>query len=138
MDTSIIRNVALISHGGAGKTSLSEAILFNAKITKRLGDIDSGTSVMDYDPVEIARKLSTNIKVATVEWNRYHLNIIDTPGYANFLHEAKIALSAASGAVVLASAITGVKAETERVWGFANEFSLARLIFINNMDKERA
>jgi elongation factor G len=138
MDTSIIRNVAFISHGGAGKTSLSEAILFNAKITKRLGDIESGTSVMDYDPVEIARKLSTNIKVATVEWNRYHLNIIDTPGYANFLHEAKIALSAASGAVVLASAITGVKAETERVWGYANEFSLARLIFINKMDKERA
>ncbi|MDR0453454.1 MAG: elongation factor G [Deferribacteraceae bacterium] len=138
MDTQMIRNVAFISHGGAGKTSLVEAILFNAGITKRIGDIENGTSVMDYDPVEISRKLSINLKSATVEWNKYLLNIIDTPGYANFLHETKVALSAAGSAVVIASAITGIKAETERVWEYADEFSLARLIFVNKMDKERA
>ncbi|MDR2884871.1 MAG: elongation factor G [Deferribacteraceae bacterium] len=138
MDTQVIRDVAFISHGGAGKTSLVEAILFNSGITKRIGDIETGTSMMDYDPVEISRKLSINTKVATIEWNKNLLNIIDTPGYANFLHETKSALCAASGAVVLASAITGVKAETSRVWAFANEYSLARLIFINKMDKERA
>ncbi|MDR2869876.1 MAG: elongation factor G [Deferribacteraceae bacterium] len=134
----MIRNVAFISHGGAGKTSLVEAILYNTGLTKRIGEIDAGSSVMDYDPIEISRKLSINAKVATVEWNKYLLNIIDTPGYANFLHETKAALFAAGSAIVLASAITGVKAETQRVWQYADEYSLSRMIFINKMDKERA
>lgn len=138
MDAQMIRNIAFISHGGAGKTSLVEAILFNAGHTKRIGETDSGTSIMDHDPIEISRKLSINSKVATVEWNKYLLNIIDTPGYSNFLHETNIALSAAGGAVVIASAITGVKAETQRVWAYANQYSLARLVFINKMDKEHA
>ena len=138
MDTQMIRNVAFVSHGGVGKTSLIEAILFSAGITKRIGDIENGTSIMDYDPVEISRKLSINMKAASVEWNKHLLNIIDTPGYANFLHDTKVALSAVGGSVLIASAITGIKAETERVWEYADEFSLARLIFVNKMDKERA
>ena len=138
MDTQMIRNVAFISHGGAGKTSLIEDVLFNAGITKRIGSTESGSSSLDYDPVEVARGLSINAKVASVEWNKYLLNIIDTPGYANFLHDTKVALSAASSAVLLASAITGIKAETQRVWDYADEFSLSRIIFINKMDKERA
>lgn len=138
MDIRSIRNVAFISHGGAGKTSLIEAILFNAGATNRIGDIESGTSVLDYDPIEIARKVSINTKVATVEWNKCTLNILDTPGYSNFLHETKTALSAVSGVVVLASAITGIKAETEQVWNYANNYSLSRLIFVNKMDKENA
>lgn len=138
METSSIRNVAFISHGGAGKTSLIEAILYNAGGTQRIGSVDAGTSVMDFDPVEIERKFSTNAKVASVVWNKTLLNIVDTPGYANFLHETKCALSAVDGAVIIASAITGVKAETKRVWNYADEYGLSKLIFINKMDKEYA
>lgn len=138
METSMIRNVAFISHGGAGKTSLIEAVLYNTGATERIGDIGSGTSVMDFDPVEIERKFSINSKVASVTWNKILLNILDTPGYSNFLQEAKCALAAVDSAVVIASAITGVKAETKRVWQFADEYNLAKLIFVNKMDKERA
>lgn len=138
MDIKRIRNVAFISHGGAGKTSLVEAILFNAKATNRIGSVDNGTSVMDFDPVEIERHLSLHAKVSSIEWLETQINIVDTPGYANFLHETRAGLSAVGGAVVIASAITGVKAETQRVWKFAEEFDLAKLIFVNKMDKDRA
>jgi len=138
METKSIRNVAFISHGGAGKTSLVETILFNAGATNRIGSVDQGTSVMDFDPVEIERKISIHSKVSTIEWNKSQINIVDTPGYGNFLHETRCALSAVGGAVVIASAITGVKAETKRVWDFAEENDLAKIIFVNKMDKERA
>ncbi|WP_022850122.1 elongation factor G [Limisalsivibrio acetivorans] len=138
MEIGKIRNVAFISHGGAGKTSLVETILFNAGSTNRIGSVENGTSVMDYDPVEIARKLSIHSKVSSVDWNRFQINIIDTPGYSNFLHETKAAVSAVGGAVVIASAITGIKAETQRVWQFADENELAKIIFVNKMDKDRA
>ncbi len=122
-----------------GKTSLVEAILFNAKATNRIGSVDNGTSVMDFDPVEIERNISLNAKVSSIEWLKTQINIIDTPGYANFLHETRAGLSAVGGAVVIASAITGVKAETKRVWGgFAEEFDLAKIIYVNKMDKDRA
>ena len=137
-DINKIRNVAFISHGGAGKTSLIEAILLNTKITKKLGSVENGTSVMDFDPVEIERKISINSKVCSVEWDNFLLNIVDTPGYSNFLHETKAALSEVVGAVVIASAITGVKAETERVWKFSDQYDHAKKIFVNKMDKERA
>lgn len=138
METSMIRNVAFISHGGAGKTSLIEAVLYNTGATQKIGNIESGTSMMDFDQIEIERKFSINAKVASVTWNKNLLNIIDTPGYTNFLHETKCALSAVDGAVIIASAITGVKAETIRVWQYAEEYNLSKLIFINKMDKERA
>lgn len=138
METKDIRNVAFISHGGAGKTSLVETILFNAKAVNRIGSVDNGTSVMDFDPVEIERGISLNSKVSSIEWLKTQINIVDTPGYANFLHETRAGLSAVGGAVVIASAITGVKAETKRVWDFADEFDLAKVIFVNKMDKERA
>jgi elongation factor G len=112
--------------------------LFNAKATNRIGSVDNGTSIMDFDPVEISRKITINPKISTIEWNKHLLNLVDTPGYANFLHETKAALSAVGGAVVIASAISGIKAETERVWKFSEEFDLAKLIFVNKMDKERA
>lgn len=138
METSMIRNVAFISHGGAGKTSLIEAVLYNTGATQKIGSIETGTSMMDYDQIEIEHKFSINSKVASVTWNKNLLNIIDTPGYTNFLHETKCALSAVDGAVIIASAITGVKAETLRVWQYAEEYNLSKLIFINKMDKERA
>ena len=133
-----IRNVAFISHGGAGKTSLIEAILFNANLTNRLGSVDNGTSIMDFDPVEVDRKISINAKVCTLEWNNILLNILDTPGYGNFLHETKAALSVVGSAILIASAISGIKAETERVWEYSEQFDLSKIIFINKMDKERA
>lgn len=138
METSLIRNVAFISHGGAGKTSLIEAVLYNTGATQKIGKVETGTSVMDFDQIEIERKFSINAKVASVTWNKNLLNIIDTPGYTNFLHETKCALSAVDGAVIIASAITGVKAETLKVWQYAEEYNLSKLIFINKMDKERA
>lgn len=138
METSMIRNVAFISHGGAGITSLIEAVLFNTGATKKIGSIQNGTSVMDYGTVEISRKFSNSAKVASVNWNKYLLNIVDTPGYTNFLHETKCALAAVDGVVVLASAITGVKAETLKVWKYAEDYNLSKLIFVNKMDKERA
>lgn len=138
METSMIRNVAFISHGGAGKTSLIEAVLYNTGATQKIGSIETGTSMMDFDQIEIEHKFSINSKVASVTWNKNLLNIIDTPGYTNFLHETKCALSAVDGAVIIASAITGVKAETLRVWQYAEEYNLSKLIFINKMDKERA
>lgn len=118
METKDIRNVAFISHGGAGKTSLVETILFNAKATNRIGSVDNGTSVMDFDPVEIDRGISLNSKVSSIEWLKTQINIVDTPGYANFLHETRAGLSAVGGAVVIASAITGVKAETKESGAF--------------------
>jgi elongation factor G len=133
-----IRNVAFISHGGAGKTSLIEAILFNANLTNRLGSVDNGTSIMDFDPVEVERKISINAKVCSLEWNKILLNILDTPGYGNFLHETKAALSVVGSAILIASAISGIKAETERVWDYSEQFDLSKIIFINKMDKERA
>jgi elongation factor G len=137
-DINNIRNVVFISHGGAGKTSLVDTILYNAKANNRIGSVDNGTSMLDFDPVEIERKISINLKVASIEWSNKLINIIDTPGYANFLHETKCAISAVGGAVVVASAITGVKVETERVWKYADEYDLAKIIFVNKMDKERA
>lgn len=138
METSAIRNVAFISHGGAGKTSLVETILFNAGATNRIGSIEAGSSVMDFDPVEIERQISIQSKACSIEWNDCLLNIVDTPGYGNFLHETRAAISALGGAVVIASAITGVKAETQRVWQFADDNDMAKLIFVNKMDKDRA
>lgn len=138
METGKIRNLAFISHGGAGKTSLAETILFNAGSVNRIGSVENGTSVMDFDPVEIKRKLSIHSKASSIEWNKHLLNIVDTPGYSNFLHETKAALTSVGSAVVIASAITGVKAETKRVWEYADENDLAKIIFINKMDKERA
>lgn len=137
-ETKNIRNVAFISHGGAGKTSLVDTILYNAKVNNRIGSVENGTSLIDFDPVEIERKISINLKVASIEWNNNLINIVDTPGYANFLHETKCAVSAVGGAVVVASAITGIKVETERVWKYADEYDLAKIIFVNKMDKERA
>ncbi|MCD8491966.1 MAG: GTP-binding protein [Geovibrio sp.] len=138
MEIGRIRNVAFISHGGAGKTSLAEAILFNAGAVNRIGSVENGTSFMDFDPVEIKRKLSIHSKVSSIEWNKHLINIVDTPGYSNFLHETKAAVTAVGGAVVIASAITGVKAETQRVWQYADDNDLAKVVFVNKMDKDRA
>jgi elongation factor G len=137
-DADRIRNVAVIAHGGAGKTSLVEAMLFDAGSTDRLGNVEDGTTVTDYEPEEVDRKISISSALAYLTWNDCLINLIDTPGFINFLEEAKGSMSAADGAVVLVSAIEGIRGETEKLWGYAEEFGMPRLVFVNKMDKEAA
>ncbi|GMR04836.1 MAG: elongation factor G [Thermodesulfobacteriota bacterium] len=132
------RNIAVIAHGGAGKTTLSEAILYNAKATDRLGSVDRGTSILDFEPEEHKRKISISSAVHHYNWAEHRVNIIDTPGYSNFLNETKSSLRVVGGAVVMLSAISGVKAQTERIWKYADEFEVSRIVFVNKVDRERA
>ncbi|MEW6409144.1 MAG: elongation factor G [Nitrospirota bacterium] len=138
VDTDRLRNIAIISHGGGGKTSLCEAILFNAKAIDRLGKTTEGNTVMDYEPEEISKNISISSSVAFCEWNGHRLNIIDTPGYINFIEDTKGCLRVADGAVVIISALSGVKAETEKVWRYATDYEIPRIAFVNKMDRERA
>ena len=131
-----IRNVAVIAHGGAGKTSLVEAMLFDTKATDRLGRIEEGNTVTDYEPEEINRKISLASATAFLDWNDYRINLIDTPGYINFIEDTKCSLSAVDGAIVIVSALSGVKAETEKIWQFACMYEIPRLVFVNKLDKE--
>lgn len=133
-----IRNLAVIGHGKSGKTSLCEAFLYNTGLTKRLGRVDDGTSSLDYEPEEIRRKLTINAVLASCEFHDYKLNFLDTPGYPDFTGEVKSALRAAESALVVISALSGVEVETEKVWKYAEEMGLPRLIFINKMDREHA
>ncbi|MDA8169793.1 MAG: elongation factor G [Nitrospiraceae bacterium] len=133
-----IRNLAVIAHGGAGKTSLIEAMLYDAGSTDRMGSIQDGTTVMDFEPEEIERKATLGTSAAFCQWKGSRLNIIDTPGLINFMEETHESLRAADGAVLLISPLSGVKAETEKVLGFANEFGIPVLAFMNKMDKESA
>ncbi len=137
-DVEKIRNVAVIAHGGAGKTSLTEAMLFDSKATDRLGTTLDGNTVTDYEPEEIERKISITSSIAFCDWKGYRLNIIDTPGYINFVEDTKSCLSAADGAIVIVSALSGVKAETQKIWKFASNYEIPRLVFINKMDRENA
>jgi len=133
-----LRNIALIAHGGSGKTSLAEAMLFNAKATTRLGKVDDSTSNFDFEPEEIKRKATLSTSFHHCDWKKHIINIIDTPGDDNFLSDAKLSLQAADGAIVIIDATSGVKVGTEKVWAFADEQQLPRIIFINKMDRERA
>ena len=133
-----IRNFAVIAHGGAGKTSLVEAILFDSKATNRLGNIEDGNTTTDYDPEEVERKISISSAIAFCEWKGYRFNIIDTPGYINFIEDTGGCLSVVDGAVVIVSALSGVKAETEKIWKYACKYELPRIIFINKLDKENS
>jgi len=133
-----IRNVVLLAHYGAGKTSLAEAMLFTSGVTKRLGSVDDGTSISDYEPSEIERHMSVNLSVLPQEWKENKLNVIDTPGYADFVGEVKAGLRVSDGAVILVCAASGVEVGTEQVWGYAEKLNLPRLIFINKMDRDNA
>jgi elongation factor G len=135
-DIKLIRNIALVSHAGAGKTSLVDTILFSTGATSRLGRVYEGTSICDYQPDEIERKISINAKVLYCLWKGHRITLIDTPGYADFVAEVRGALRAVDGAVVLIDGVNGVEVGTERVWSFLDELSLPRIIFINKMEKE--
>jgi elongation factor G len=137
-DTSKLRDLGIVAHGGAGKTSLTEAILFDAGMLDRLGRVDDGTSSMDFEPEEIKRKITISSSLNHCEWNGYSLHIVDTPGYGNFIADTRACMRALGGAVVILSAISGVKVQTEEVWQWANEFEIPRIAFVNKMDRERA
>ncbi|MDQ7787628.1 MAG: elongation factor G [Thermodesulfovibrionales bacterium] len=137
-DVEKIRNIAVIAHGGAGKTSLIEAMLFDSGSIDRLGRVDDGTTTTDYEPEEITRKITISSSVAFCDWNNYRINLVDTPGFINFLEDTRGCLRGVDGAIVIVSALSGVKAETQKIWKYASEFELPRLIFVNKMDKENA
>ncbi len=138
LDAGHIRNVAIIAHSGAGKTSLSEAILFNAGAIDRVGTVEGGNTTMDFEPEETDRKISVTSAVAYCDWKDTRLNLIDTPGFINFIEDTRGCLRVADGAVVIISAISGVKAETEKIWKYACEFEVPRIVFVNKLDKEAA
>ena len=133
-----IRNVAVVGHNDTGKTTLVSQLLFNAGAVTRLGSVVDGTTTTDFDPDEIERKHSISAAVAFAEWNDTKINLIDTPGFGIFLMEARSALRVADAAAILVSAVTGVEVSTEKVWKFADEYALPRVVIANKMDRERA
>jgi len=124
-----IRNVVLLSHSGAGKTSLTEAVLFTAGMTTRLGKVDDGTTTSDCDPDEIKHQISLNLTTIPCEWKNAKINLIDTPGYADFVGEVKAAIRVSEGAVITVCAASGVEVGTEQVWGYSEVAGIAHLIF---------
>ncbi|HEX7154789.1 MAG TPA: elongation factor G [Thermoanaerobaculia bacterium] len=133
-----IRNVAVVGHNDTGKTTLVSQLLFNAGAVTRLGRIEDGTTVTDFDPDEVERKHSISSAIAYAEWKDTKINLLDTPGFGIFIMEAKSAMRVADAAAILVSGVTGVEVTTEKVWKFAEEYHLPRLIVVNKMDRERA
>ncbi len=138
VEPSFIRNIGTFGHGGEGKTSLAEAFLFDTGENSRLGRVDDGSSVMDFEPEEINRKISISASLAHFEWEKHQFHIIDTPGYANFIAEAKASMRVVDGAIIVVGGNSGVKVQTETVWGYANEFQVPRILYVSKMDMERA
>jgi len=137
-EPSHIRNIGIFGHGGEGKTSLAEAILFDTGENSRLGRVDDGSSIMDFDPEEVNRKISISASLSHFEWDKHQFHIIDTPGYANFIAEAKGSMRVVDGAIIVVGGNSGVKVQTETVWGYANEFGVPRILYVSKMDMERA
>jgi elongation factor G len=138
IDVGKIRNVAVIAGGGAGKTSLVEAILYDTKAIERMGSVDTQNATTDFEPEEINRKFSISSAPAFCDWKGHRINLVDTPGFINFLEDTRCCLGAVDGAVVVVGARVGVKAETGKVWQYADEYNLPRIVFINKMEKENA
>lgn len=133
-----IRNIAVVGHGDAGKTSLVSALLFTSGAVNRLGRVDDGNTVTDYDEDEIERKITINTALAHYIWEDNKVNLLDTPGYRAFILDAKATMVAAETALVVVDAVAGVEVQTEKVWSFAEEFKLARALVLNKLDRERA
>ena len=134
--TDKIRNVALIGHGGSGKTTLTEALLFATGVTNRQGRVEDGNTVSDFDKEEINRKVSIGTTVIPVEWDDMKINIIDTPGYFDFVGETYGALRASEGAILVVDASSGIEVGTEKAWKLLEKHKRPRFIFLNKMDKE--
>lgn len=136
--TDKIRNIALLGHGGSGKTTLTEAMLFTTGVIKRIGRVEDGSTVSDFDKEEKDRQISINTSLIPVEWKGHKLNVLDTPGYFDFVGEVKSALAVAGGAVILVDASSGIEVGTEKAWKYIREAKKPAFIFINKMDKENA
>ena len=137
-DITKLRTIAFIAHGGSGKTTLAESILFHTKVTTRQGRVDDGTSILDFEPEETKRHISISAAFHTYPWKKHEVHFVDTPGDENFLNDTRTCMQGVDGAVVLVDAVDGVKVGTEKVWSFADDYELPRLVFINKMDRERA
>lgn len=133
-----IRNICVVGHGAAGKTSLTSAALFDSGAINRLARVEDGNTVTDWEDEEIERKISISCALAHCEWNKKKINILDTPGYRPFLAETQLAVRAADAAVVVIDAVAGVEVQTEKVWEFCDEYSLPRIIVINKLDRDNA
>ncbi len=133
-----IRNLVLLGHGGCGKTMLAEAMLFSTKAVDRFGKVDDGTSTMDHDPEEVKRKISIATAIAPLEYKDHKVNLLDTPGFFDFVGEVKSAVRAADSACIVVCAVSGVEVGTEKAWNYADEENLARFIVVNKMDRENA
>jgi elongation factor G len=133
-----LRNVALVGHGHAGKTSLASALIYTAGGANRLLRVDEGNTITDFDDEEVSRKLTISTALAYAEWSKKKINLIDTPGFNIFINDTKAALAAADSVLVLVDGVAGVEVQTEKVWGFADEFDLPRGIVINKLDRERS
>jgi elongation factor G len=133
-----IRNVALVGHGHAGKTQLVSAMLYTSGATPKMGHVDDGSATTDYDDEEIARQMSISTGVAFVEWGKTKINILDTPGFNMFVHEAKMVLPVVDAAIVVVDGVAGVEVVTQRVWNYCDEYNTPRLIVVNRMDRDRA
>jgi elongation factor G len=133
-----IRNICIVGHGAAGKTSLTSAMLFVSGAVNRLAKVDDGNTVTDWEDEEIERKISISSSLAHCEWNKKKINILDTPGYRPFIAETQLAFRAADAVVVVVDAVAGVEVQTEKVWEFCNEYNLPRIIVINKADRDNA
>jgi len=138
VDIQQIRNVGIIAHGGAGKTTLAEALLFNAKAVDRLGKVDDGSSNFDYDPEEIRRKITISTSFHHYTWNKVEVTLADTPGYTNFEADTRAVLRFLDGAVLVVNAVSGVEVQTEKMWSLARAADVPVIGFVSKMDKERA
>jgi elongation factor G len=136
--TEAIRNVALVGHGDVGKTSLASCFLFDSGAVNRLGKVDQGNTVTDFDDDEVERKVTISSSPCFVEWNKTKINFLDTPGYGNFVADARAALRAVDSSVILVCGVSGVEVQTEKVWKWSEEFQLTRIIVVNKLDRERS
>jgi elongation factor G len=136
--TEFLRNIALVAHGGAGKTMMTEAFLYFTGATNRLGKVEDGTTVSDYDEEEIRRKISLYTSVAPLEYRDHKINVLDAPGFTDFVGEMISALSVADGALILVDSVAGVEVGTELAWRYCDNFKLPRFVVINKMDRENA
>lgn len=136
--TSQIRNVALVGHGGAGKTTLAEALLFTAGSITRMGSVTDGNTVCDFDPDEVRKQISVSLALAPFEWKEHKVNLLDAPGYSDFVGDAEAALQAADAAILVVSAVDGIEVQTLAMWEEAGRLGLPRAIVINKLDRERA
>ncbi|RLB78454.1 MAG: elongation factor G [Deltaproteobacteria bacterium] len=133
-----LRNIAFVAHGGAGKTSLAEVMLYNTGVTNRLGCVDDENTIMDFEPEELKRRISLSSGFHQYIWRKHTISLIDTPGDQNFFSDTRLCMQAADGSVVLIDAVDGVKVQTEQAWDFIDEFDLPSVIFINKLDRERS